>query len=206
MKLTLLLCFFSSIIFTSAHAKVGALMKCLGHEEYRLHKTKTTGPIYNLNQTFINEISTIPNIILTENHFNEVCHSTEFGPSVALLRLMLTEGRSAFGLEKVEDGMALAQGQLNTLIDSAPHLFFKYLNQIEASLPHAHCLTQNIPEVKFYYERYQFLESEVSGQSLMKNKNKIKKIFRKLKGLDRMISQCEKEEKERIKREDALMK
>lgn len=193
MKLTLTLCLLMSFIPSSLFGKASELLKCLGREEYRLHKNKIRGPIYNLNQTFINELSMIPNIVLDAQKRTQVCHSREYGPSVSLLRLMLTKGRQFFHLEKTASGQSLGKKQLDDLLSRSPHIFFKYLNQIEAGLPHAHCLIQSIPEVQYFYDRYKFLEAEISSTNLISEKDKIKKIFAKLKNLDQIAKKCQRE-------------
>ncbi len=181
------------------------ILTCLGKEELQLHKSKNTGPVYNLNQTLVNQIATIPNLVISAENTREVCQNKDFGPSLALLRLILLEGGSLFTIKKNVVGHGLAVGQLGTFIESAPHIMFNYLNEVQALMPYAYCLTNEVPEVQYFYDRYKYLEEDLNSPQLLKDKSKVNGIFKKIKNLDKIIKSCKKtaEALEKKAREEA---
>ncbi len=189
MKLTLTLCFFL-ILATKTMAAPSRILQCLGQEELMLHKTKNTGPVYNLNQTLVNQIATIPNLVVSDRDIKIICENKDYGPSLSLIRLMLLEGRSIFSIKKDAVGHGLAIGQLGTFVEQSPHIMFNYLNEVQALMPTAHCLTDEIPEVQFFYDRYMFLEEDLNGRQLLKDKKRLNAIFKKINHLDRIIKNC----------------
>lgn len=192
MKLTLTLCFFLVTLITplTIQAAPSPILKCLGKEELMLHKTKNTGPVYYLNQTLVNHIATIPNLEVSAKNVRIVCHHPEFGPSLSLIRLILLDGGKIFNIKKDAVGHGLAVGQLGSFIEQAPHIMFNYLSEIQALMPTATCLTEEIPEVQYFYDRYKYLEGDLSGNQLMSDKLKIDRLFRGLNHIDRMIKRC----------------
>ncbi|MBC97271.1 MAG: hypothetical protein CME63_05945 [Halobacteriovoraceae bacterium] len=192
MKLTLTLCFFLLLSFSALHAAPSPILICLGQEELQLHKTKNKGPVYNLNQTLINKLATIPNIIVSKKHTEMICNNKDYGPSISLLRLILLEGKSLFKIKKNVAGHGLAVGQLGNFIESAPHIMFDYLNEVQGLMPTAYCLTTHIPEVQFFYDRYKYLEEDLSGFQLIEDKNRLDQIFKKMKRVDIIMDQCKK--------------
>ena len=188
MKLTLTLCFF--FLSLKAFCAPSEILVCLGDEELKLHKSKNMGPIYNLNQTLVNQIATIPNLVVSRKNTLEICHNKDFGPSLSLLRLILLKGGSIFNIKKNVAGHGLAVGQLGTFVESAPHIMFNYLNEIQALMPYAYCLSNEVPEVQYFYDRYKYLEEDLNGGQLLKDKKKVKAIFKKIKNLDKVIENC----------------
>ena len=207
MKLTLTLCFF--LLFSKlALAVPSPILACLAQEELNLHKSKNTGPVYNLNQTLVNQIATIPNLKLSRENLDLVCSNKLYGPSLSLLRLIILEGKKIFSIKKGSAGHGLAMGQLGTFVETSPHIMFDYLNEIQALMPYAHCLTDEIPEVKYFYDRYKYLEQDLNGYQLIQDKNKIDRIFIGLSKMDQILKSCkarakklaEEEEKGTVKR------
>ena len=123
MKLTLTLCFF--LLFSKlALAVPSPILACLAQEELNLHKSKNTGPVYNLNQTLVNQIATIPNLKLSRENLDLVCSNKLYGPSLSLLRLIILEGKKIFSIKKGSAGHGLAMGQLGTFVETSPHIMF----------------------------------------------------------------------------------
>lgn len=201
MKLTLTLCFFL-IMTAKIMAAPSRILKCLAQEELQLHKSKNTGPVYNLNQTLINQIATIPDLIVSDDKIEVICHHKDFGPSLSLIRLMLLEGRKIFSIKKEAVGHGLAIGQLGTFVEQSPHIMFNYLSEVQALMPTAHCLTDEVPAVQFFYDRYKYLESDLKGEQLIKDKERLNDIFINLNHLDKIIKRCKakKEAKEKAKK------
>lgn len=192
MKLTLILCFFFATLFAPTHilAVPSPILRCLAKEELMLHKSKNTGPVYYLNQTLVNHIATIPNLEVSAKTVKIVCHHPDYGPSLSLIHLMLLGGRHIFNIKKDSVGHGLAVGQLQALIEKAPHIMFNYLNKIQAIMPTAHCLTKEIPEVQFFYDRYKYLEGDLNGKQLIKDKVRLNRIFKKINHIHLMINHC----------------
>ena len=80
--LTISLCLISLELFGAA---MNPLVGCLGQEELRLHKAKRTGPVYKLNQIFLNDLVSAGDITLKTEHFKNVCINPIFTPSVDLM-------------------------------------------------------------------------------------------------------------------------
>ncbi|MCR9206407.1 MAG: hypothetical protein NXH75_17630 [Halobacteriovoraceae bacterium] len=201
LKLTLMLCCISLSSITLAK-KVNPLIKCLGLEELAIHKKKVFGPVYKLNQHFINELSTLYGLTLKEDSLKRVCRQKSFSPSVNLLQELLIKGKSAFIIPQTssEDGVtALATSSLEGFLDKTPHVFFTYLSQLQALAPMAPCLENKIPEIGYFMERYKYLE-DISGSRgiIEKEQSKVLSIFYKLKKFDSIIKVCTKE-KEKLK-------
>lgn len=191
LTLTLGLIFVS---FPSLPNRVNPLMKCLGMEELKIHKGKVYGPIYKLNQHFINELAPLYGLTLKEESLNRVCRDNQFSPSVNLLQELLIYGRSAFFIapNSEKGGVdALATSSLEGFLEKVPHVFFNYLSQLQALAPKAPCLEQGIPEIKFFMDRFKYLEDHTGTQALIEEeKSKVREIFRKLPKFDEIIKSC----------------
>lgn len=202
--LTLMLCCIC-LPKNSLAKNVNPLIKCLGLEELAIHKKKVIGPVYKLNQHFINELSTLYGLTLKEDSLNRVCRQKAFSPSVNLLQELLLKGRKAFIIPKasIEGGpTALATSALDGFLDKTPHVFFTYLSQLQALAPLAPCLENKIPEIGYFMERYKYLE-DISGSRgiIEKEQSKVRSIFTKLKNFDSIIKVCTREkEKQKAKK------
>ncbi|GAB4015475.1 MAG: hypothetical protein Fur0010_14550 [Bdellovibrio sp.] len=200
MKFYALLILFS----VSAHAaSVKKILHCLGNEELTIHKAKTDGPVYFLNQLFINELSSFNDVEVKESELNKICQQKDFAPSVFLLYDMLLRGKEIFIIQihKGEEGLwSYKNSQIEDLLNRVPHIFFQYLAHLQTLLPTHDCLNTEIPEINFFMERYHYLETDFSTEKLIKDKSKIKSIFEKLKILDKTILKCQKIAKERYEK------
>jgi hypothetical protein len=191
-------------IESQTYAKANELMSCLGQEELKIHRSKSTGPAYFLNQLFINELSALYGVNLTPKSLKIVCNSSDFSPSVTLLKLLLLKGESAFVRPKGTGGVeALKTSSLSGFVDRIPHVFFQYLSKLQALAP-IPCLDLHIPEVSFFIERFKYLEGEIDSKQLMRQSRKIESTFRKLRNLGNYIKSCEELEK-KIKEENKRM-
>lgn len=178
----------------NASGEVNPLMTCLGQEELKIHKTKTVGPAYFLNQLFINELATIYGLSLKKDTLDEVCQTKDFSPSVNLLKVLLLKGKDAFDIPPsayLGGVEALAASSLESFLDRTPHVFFTYLSKLQALAPKAACLSQEIPEISYFMERYKYLEDTVGTEKLIREESKINSIFKKLKRFDAILKKCE---------------
>lgn len=196
LKLTAVMGLFMTHSANGSSQVVNPLMTCLGQEELKIHRTKTTGPIYFLNQLFINELATIYGVTLKESVLNDVCQKSLFSPSVNLLRILLLDGRKAFDIPPTAQlgGVeALASSSLESFLDEIPHVFFSYLSKLQALAPSAPCLEKEVPEISYFIGRYKYLEDAVGPKKLIEEKDKINLIFKKLIKFDAIIKKCQKE-------------
>ena len=194
--LTLALCTisYSPSLFSK---NINPLIKCLGLEELAIHNKKVFGPVYKLNQLFINELATLYGLRIKEEALNKVCRNKSFSPSVNLLYELLIRGRSIFVTPKAtkSGGVdALATSSLDGFLEKVPNIFLKYISQIQALTPKAKCLEDQIPEIEFFMEKYKYLEDIYGTRKIIESeKEKVKSIFSKLRKLDQIMKKCKKE-------------
>lgn len=170
--------------------KGNPLLVCLGNEEERLHLAKVTGPIYRLNQLFINEFASANEIQLEERYLQAVCSARHFSPSVNLLRFLMLDGKKIFKM----NGLNINQvGVAEDLAERAAYIFFNYLAGLQSQTPHPQCLNKKIPEIAIFAERFRYLESDQSAREILSDRKKVAGIFAKLKHFDTIIKSCQKE-------------
>ena len=78
----------------------GQLLACLGQEEGRIHQGKITGPVYELNQLFVNELAMIKIPLVRSKYIKQICSAQDFSPAVTFLKLLLIKGMDIFELPK----------------------------------------------------------------------------------------------------------
>jgi len=189
-----------SVVSSVNAATVKNMLHCLGKEELSIHKAKNDGPIYFLNQLFINELSSFNDVEVKQKYVDAICNQQEFAPSLSLLNHMLLHGKDLYQIRilKGEEGLwAYKKSQLEDMVNRGPHIFFQYLAHLQKLLPTHDCLSQEIPEITYFMERYYYLESDFPTDKLMKDKAKVESMFAKLKNLDRTIKKCESTAKKR---------
>jgi hypothetical protein len=190
-----------TLLWAVAGAESRTLLHCLGNEELTIHKAKREGPVYQLNQLFINELSSFDDITLKGEYIEQVCAPGYFAPSVNLLKLLLLNGKNAFSLRNSgNDGLAVYKHSLiNDFLDRVPHIFFQYLANLQSLAATPKCLQQKIPEVAYFLERYRYLETDFPMERLMADKAKIERVFDRLLKLDEVLKEC-REDKEKSRK------
>jgi len=189
-----------SVVSNVNAATVKNMLHCFGKEELFIHKAKNDGPIYFLNQLFINELSSFNDVEVKQKYLDAICNQREFAPSLALLHHMLLYGKDLYQIRILsgEEGLwAYKNSQLEDMVNRGPHIFFLYLAHLQKLLPTHDCLSQEIPEITYFMERYYYLESDFPTDKLMKDKSRVEAMFEKLKNLDRIIKKCEASAKKR---------
>lgn len=184
------------LLSSDIYAAPNLLLQCLAKEETALHKEKSQGALYRLNQDFLNELASSNDITLKKNFVDEICASKKHSPSVGLLRLLLLKESDIYdlSLSEVESSMrTLKMAYFNEFQKQVPRLFVSYISGLQAEMPTAHCLDKAIAELNFFNERLKYLEEEVSIHEVMKDKKKIDAIFTKLEKLSSIRKACEKE-------------
>ncbi|MDO9183687.1 MAG: hypothetical protein Q7U04_14835, partial [Bacteriovorax sp.] len=102
-RLPLILSLIVSILYgTEIFASSNLILQCLAKEETQLHKEKSQGVLYRLNQDFINELASSNDIALKKNFVDEICNSKTLSPTVGLLRLLLLKESDIYDLSLSE--------------------------------------------------------------------------------------------------------
>ena len=184
------------------YAKSDTLLICLGREEEAYHRAKNTGAAYQLNQKLIAKLVTSGGVRPKPQYLRKICHSKDFVPSVEFLRTVLLGGGAVFEAPKTGrpnfDSQYRADMQI--LYEETPRLFFDYLSSLQSLVTHAGCLSQAMPEIDYFMGRYKYLEIDYSTKQLIDDRAKVEQIFKKLKDLDQIVGQCQKEVKQKSKR------
>lgn len=184
------------------YAAPNLLLQCLAKEETLLHKNKSHGAIYNLNQDFLNELATSNDIALKKNFVDEICQGKLDSASVALLRLLLIKESDIYdlSLSEVDPSMRpFKMGYINEFQKQVPRIFIQFISNLQAEMPTPHCLTKNIPELSVFFLRLKYLEEEMSGHEMIKDKTKIDRIFTKLQHLNTIKKSCAKDAEKALK-------
>lgn len=187
--------FLSLLLSLPAHAQQHRdILVCLGQEELFFHENKITGPLYNLNQIFINELSAIKNVRVTEIDLDTICQSGRGNVSLSLLMSLLLQREKLFSIKKENDEtehfFEMRKNTIQVLLDDSPHIFFRYIAELQSQTPYPHCLTTKIPELKYFIEQLKYLEGDIPIGDLMKDKLQIRSIFSKLKKYQQIYQEC----------------
>lgn len=191
------------LISASSHGAMNPLVGCLGQEELKFHKKKYTGPVYKLNQLFLNDLVSAGDITLKSEYFERVCTKPVFTPSVDLMREILINGEKIFMLSNRVSNASIRNFQRSAITEIQrliPHIFFSYLSDLQSQTATHDCLGKYIPEIKYFQGRFKYLENEIGSSSLMQEKSKIKKIFSSLRGFNSIQKKCLNDKKARDKK------
>lgn len=203
MSFSRLFIFVTSILLsTEIYAAPNLIIQCLAKEETQMHKAKTQGALYHLNQDFLNELASTNDIVLKKHFVDEICPGKLHSPAVGLLRLLLIKESEIYdlSLSNVEASMrTFKMGYINEFQKQVPHLFVTFLASLQAEMPTSDCLEKVIPELKGLNEKLKYLEEEMSTHELIKDKKKIEAIFHKLENIKGIKDQCEKERQKKEK-------
>ena len=180
------------LICDAPFAMNSTILHCLGKEESIIHRAKSDGPLYKLNQALINKLSSISSLNVKEEYLQKICNPQDFSPSVEFLRIGILYEMKAFQTKGVSN---FQKGQLKSLLEDIPHLLFNYLSSLQALSPKAKCLKEKIPELAYFIERYRYLETDYPAKRLLEEKGKVQKLFNGLKRLDKIMAACKKEAK-----------
>ncbi len=176
------------------HARQKTLFICLGEEESALHKAKSTGAAYQLNQKLIAKLTATNNIQVKPEFLKQICQSQDFSPSVKFLQIVLLNGVKVFQIPKGGNAYIrnYQKNSVNAFVSEVPHIFFAYLLNLQALTPRALCLEEAIPELSYFFERYKYLETDYTAEHLIDDKSKLTRVFQKLKNLDQIVLNCQK--------------
>ncbi|MEE2744083.1 MAG: hypothetical protein VYD54_09260 [Bdellovibrionota bacterium] len=193
MPIIYFLIFFSFSLTLKAEKTYQSILQCLGMEEMMLHKKKIRGPIYDLNQKLISEVSSGNLMKVKEDIIKEICLGSDFSPSVNFLRKLLVEGKSIYEFDRDNEKVfRLQKAATETLQQKVPNLFFNYLISLQSLTNRADCLYKAIPEFNYFVQRFRYLQEEINPQKLLSEKGKIEAIFMRLKKIEKVIRKCNK--------------
>ena len=179
--------------YSIVSASTNTILKCLGAEEAKIHKQKISGPIYKLNQWFINQFARIANTNIKQTYLKKICVENNNFISLDLLELILIEGKNIFPNKISSSTYTITNLELESILDKAPHLFFNFITDIQSLAPTSNCMEKHIPEIKYFSERFLYLEEEIDTKNVLKNKTMLKNAFKKLKKSDAILKKCERE-------------
>ena len=188
------------------YAEGNLLLHCLAKEEEQFHKEKSTGPLYRLNQEFINELASSNDIALKKVYVDEVCNDHLRSPSIALLRLLLMKEAEIFDLSMTEVDTTMRpfkMGYIQEFQKQVTKLFIQYIAGLQSDLATSNCLNNAIPDLKYFNERLKYLEEEVTIHEVMSDKKRIDRIFTKLLDYKKIKVDCEKIAQKRLKKKSA---
>lgn len=174
------------------------LIRCLAQEELALHKKKITGPIYTLNQTFINDMASFGGATLKPGLLKKVC-ADKMKVSTTLLEIIITQGQRAF-VDRSRSENLFIKASLNSLLERAPFIFFRYISDVQSIFPTAHCLESELPEIPYFIYRFKYLQSDIKPSELLDDKNKVRIIFKRLEKLSPMLKRCQRKLEKKLKK------
>jgi hypothetical protein len=198
--LTITLCLISFNLFAGA---LNPLIGCLGQEEESLHKNKRTGPVYKLNQLFLNDLVSAGDITLKEDSYQKVCVNYVFTPSVDLMREILLDGEKIFILSRSVTNKNIRSFQLSAIAEIErviPHIFFSYISDLQGRTATPDCLNKYIPGLQSIQNRFKYLENEITPGELLKDKARIRGIFSSLKTYPEIRKKCRIDKENRDKK------
>lgn len=176
----------------TAAAAPSELLRCLGSEEQALHKAKSLGPDYQLNQQLISELIQVQNVDLAPEYLTKVCPLKITNPSRRLLALLLDKGPSVFSYKTQMTSLekSIATSMLEDFMQSVQQSFLSYIASVQQEAPTADCLKKNIPELDLLFVDIKYLEEDVETKYLFKDKGLAEKIMTKLLNYPVMLKSC----------------
>lgn len=160
-----------------------------------IHRNKLGGPVYNLNQTLINNLASLGSIYLPKDKYMLVCGRKGASPSVEFIKLMMVEGKEV--IKGIRGLSKFSRLTLNSLYQKMPTIFYNYLNGLKSMAPTHDCLDKHIPELEKLSTNFKYLERDLSVEKLFANKRDIYAIFRKLDDVNRIYHKCKPRKKKK---------
>lgn len=181
---------FVFISFGPAWSKDSELLKCLGKEERRLHVSKKTGPLYDLNQRLISEMVQIPQAEFNPAFLKQICAAGSFSESWKLLEVSIKNGKELFTVPNSLKGMQgeVTLSMINDYLDSTREILISFINAIQMVSPTPACLKEEIPELDAFFYEIKYLQEDVDLKRIFQGKDQ--KIFDQLKGYSTAFDRC----------------
>ncbi|MCK5882448.1 MAG: hypothetical protein KAG61_02075 [Bacteriovoracaceae bacterium] len=174
----------------SLAAEVAPLIKCLALEEAHLHKSYISGPIYKLNQKFVSTLSEASNLGIEPKFLKDSCENIKAkSPSVALLKQMILKRGKVFRYTSNQN-LILTKNTIDGLYSGLPEIFMNFLSGIQAMMDRPRCLEEQIPEITYFFERFKYLQTDLTGPQLFDDHKKIARIFSGLEKMPTLLKKC----------------
>jgi hypothetical protein len=175
-----------------AQARPSGLLKCLGKEEEALHKAKVTNVNYYLNQRMIESIITLKYASIKPVYLEKIC--TDSWPSFALIYHVLQSGSKIFEVSSHLSDLhqRMAHKLIKELEQELPAIISELIGMIQKNAPHAHCLKNEIPKLDIYFQKKQFLQTEISILNELRKDNLGVDILTQLKDYPSLFKRCQK--------------
>lgn len=166
------------------------ILKCLGEEEKRFHKSKETGPVYDLNQRLIAEMVQIPQIEMTQEDYVAICTGQKFSESWKLLEYTLKKGKVIFIIPKNIQGIqrSMTKGMIDDYFEASREILLTFISQIQTFSPTPTCLKEEIPELDKFFTEIKYLQEDVDLKDIFQGKDE--KIFGALKNYPLAFERC----------------
>ena len=164
-------------IFLSQGVKAD-LLSCLGNEELVIHRNRDGGPIYYLNQFFINQLASGNKPTLGMEYRKKICDRKRKSPSILLLKYLLLTGDKIFINPRA---VSLTEKEIS-------RIFFTFLLKIQKIALNHQCLDKHLPHYSYFTHRYKHLEAE--GMTFFKEKRKLLKLFQVLERWEILLAKC----------------
>lgn len=186
----ILTAFILLMVCTTAVAREGQILKCLGEEEKRLHLKKDTGPIYDLNQRLISELVQIPRVQLKKEYYFLICKGGQYSESLKLLELSLKNGKDLFIIPANVRGMqkAMREGMVEDFVEASKEILLSFISQIQTLSPTPTCLKEEIPQLDKLFVEVKYLQEDVDMKTLFEGREE--KIFEQLKRYREAFDKC----------------
>jgi hypothetical protein len=178
-------------VYAKRKTTLAPLLRCLAQEELAFHQKKINGPLFRLNQLFINDMASFGGAKLKLKYKDQVCRNS-MRVSTEFLKILVLKGRSAF-LVNTNDANLFRKASLQSLLERAPHIFFSYISDIQSLFASPHCLEKELPEIPYYIYRFKYLQNDIKSHQLLDDNKKVKRIFSKLEKIGPLLDQCKRE-------------
>ncbi|MDD0853511.1 hypothetical protein HBN50_10395 [Halobacteriovorax sp. GB3] len=191
------------LLFSSNVLAVSDILKCLAKEELIIHKKKSTGPLYRLNQTLINGVSSLGSMPLKKDFYQRICgENITNSPSLNFLQIGLIYGKRMYPTlsEEASSQERFQYSEMQRVMDGLTKTFFNYVSQVQALSPSAKCLKEEIPELDELYLRFRYLSSEISPDWAYKERKSLTRIFNSLNNLENIFKSCKERDNKKNKK------
>lgn len=179
------------------------VLVCLGQEEQAIHRGKSTGPIYNLNQVLVNKLIEANDLAVKPIYVDKICQSKVYSPSLKLLHLLITKGTGIFTVpenKNPNDPLFFQLGMAEELVIESPDILMTFLSTLQGITPIAKCLEKQIPELTTFYDRMKYLRGEIPEEKVFHDDDITNKIFSKLIYFNSFYKKCEQARLSQLKK------
>ena len=194
------------LFFSISLPSWGSIIHCLAREESKFHKEGYKYRAhYLLNQTLMEEFLQLGSVRLQRITMNSVCSPNERYPSVRLLEHLINYQENTFlvSYSKLDVKINIKRSLINELIDRLPFIVHDFISHMQASCPTPHCLEENIPNLKDFYEKLKYTREHTTGENFIKEDNRGIQIIRNFQRIDQIIKKCQPNQRKKSPKDPA---